>query len=138
MHTVTRIGIATLVAASIGAAQPATAVEAAGDPRPRILDVTWVTRPVTSGARELLEIRAVDPDGVISRVNVWWGDDSLTHADLICFDVGEVARVRLDHIYRSPGRYLVRVTAVSSSECFGPSGQNSPEERVPTLVRPKS
>lgn len=34
----------------------------------------WITAPVRVGGEETLEIRAIDPDGVIVQLDVLWGD----------------------------------------------------------------
>jgi hypothetical protein len=106
-------------------------------PRPHLLSVTWTTSPLTAASVETLEIRAVDPDGVITTVNVLWGDGVFDHADLICFQSGEVARVLLTHRYARAGAYRVRVVATSGPRCFS-SRQRSPEERVWAFVHPRS
>jgi hypothetical protein len=133
MRAFTRVAVPLLLAGSISVAGTAGA---APGPEPRILGAQWLSEPLKSGDAELLEIRSVDPDGVISRINVFWGDGSFTHADLICFEIGQVATVRLDHVYESSGRYVARVTAVSSPRCFGPSDQFSPEKLLRAQVKP--
>jgi hypothetical protein len=136
MKGVARVAIGSALAASICVIGPTGPVVADAGPKPRIVGAQWLTAPLNSGVAELLEIRAGDPDGVISRINVFWGDGSFTHADLICFEVGKIATVRLDHEYEAPGRYVARVTAVSSPQCFGPSDQFSPKKLVRSLVEP--
>jgi hypothetical protein len=101
--------------------------------RPRIVSLEWTTTPLTAGAVEALEIRAVDLDGVITTVNILWGDGPFTHADLICFQPGEVARVLLTHRYTQPGLYRVQVVVRSGPRCFT-TRQTSPEETAPALV----
>jgi hypothetical protein len=115
---------------------PALGAETAGA-RPEIVGLAWTTRPLTVGAVEGLEIRAVDPDGVVTSVTVAWGDGLITHADLICFESGEVARVFLTHRYESAGAFRVRVIARSGPRCFT-TQQTSPEEGAWALVRPRS
>lgn len=138
MRTTARIGILGLTLAlslPIGTAGAAGSAGSSG-PRPRIIEATWITAPVNAGSLEMLEIRAVDPDGIVSQLNVLWGDGSFTHADLICLGPGEVATVRLTHRYSDPGRVVVRIQAFSSSRCFGPAEQKSPQAKVATFVRP--
>jgi hypothetical protein len=124
-----------LAVATAALGGPAPAAHASG-PRPQILSAEWVTRPVTALALETLEIRALDPDGVVTTVNVSWGDGPFDHADLICFDQSEVAEVRLTHVYRDPGVYSVQILVGSGPRCFTVR-QHSRVEEVRTVVFPE-
>ena len=128
---VTVTALVLVLSMSGGATQ---AAETAGS-RPSIVSLEWTTRPLTAGAGEQLEILAVDPDGVVTTVNVLWGDGVFTHADLICFEVGEEARVLLGHRYARAGVYRVQVVVRSGPRCFT-TRQTSPEERSRAFVRP--
>lgn len=119
-----------LVTAAVGG--PVAAAHASA-PRPEILSSEWITRPVTAVNVETLEVWAVDPDGVVTTVNVMWDDGTFDHADLICFDRGEVTHVRLSHIYRDPGLYTVRILVGSGPRC-ATVRQASKVEDVRTVV----
>ena len=102
---------------------------------PQVLELTWTTWPLTAGAEEILEITAQDPDGVITTANVFWGNGVFTHADLICFDQGEVVSVLLSIQYERAGLYPVRVWVESGPRCFT-TEQRSPRERTRARVHP--
>jgi hypothetical protein len=120
---------------------PAGAVTAhAGTAPPRIVDAHWEGGAPRAGHEANLEIRAVDPDGVVIAVWVVWGDGWVAIADLFCLpdsEVGAPVRLSLSHTYESPGRYQAKVLAESLGPCDDPGLIVwSPFRHVPTDVRP--
>ncbi|MFN2590490.1 MAG: hypothetical protein ABR518_06945 [Actinomycetota bacterium] len=128
-----RLGLALFLALLAVAVMAPPAL--AADPRPRILSAEWTSKPLTALTVETLEVRAVDLDGVVTTVNVFWGDGMFDHADLICFDAREVVEVRLTHVYREPGAYVARVFVGSGPRC-ATVDQVSRVEQVRTAVFP--
>lgn len=65
------------------------------------------------------EIEAHDRDGVITEVVVQFGDRSVAFAHTYCviFGEGEVAHMRIGHVYQESGTYIVRAMATSVPEC---------------------
>jgi len=127
--------VAACFALTAGIAWQAAAVDLPVDVGPVVLSARWVTSPVRAGTDEVLRVRAVDVDDVITEVDVSWGDGVLTFADPRCLKAGQVATVRLDHTYQAGGMYTVRVTAVSSPRCNVAGTQDSPVYPVITRVR---
>jgi hypothetical protein len=129
-----------LAATAVGVLTLAPSPAHAGTAPPRIADAHWVGGAPRADQEATLEIRAVDPDGVVITVWVQWGDGWVAIADLFCLpgsEVGAPVRLGLSHTYDAPGRYQARVFAESVGPCDNPGLiEESPFRHVPTPVRP--
>jgi hypothetical protein len=127
----TAVGVLTL------APSPA---HAAGTAPPRITDAHWVGGAPRAGQEAALEIKAVDPDGVVITAWVVWGDGWVGIADLFCLpgsEAGAPVRLGLSHTYEAPGHYQAKVLVESVGPCHDPGLiVDSPFQHVPTSVRP--
>ncbi len=109
--------VAVLAAAMlVTSASPASA--APQRPTVEILGVT-VEQNWEGQWEHVFDIDAHDPDGVITEVTVQFGDRSVAFAHTYCviFGPGEVAHMRIGHVYSASGNYIVRAWATSVPEC---------------------
>jgi hypothetical protein len=128
---------ATVMAVLTLAPSPA---QAAGSAPPRVAAAHWLGGAPRAGQEATLEIRAVDPDGVVITAWVVWGDGWVGIADLFCLpgsEAGEPVRLGLSHTYEAPGHYEAKVLVESVGPCDDPGLiVDSPFRHVPTSVRP--
>jgi hypothetical protein len=130
-----RFVVLAAVLAALGLVRSASAGQLPVDVGPVVLSARWVTAPVRVGTDEVLRVRSVDVDDVITEVDVSWGDGVVSFADPVCLKPGQIATVRLHHTYQDAGTYTVRVTAISSPRCGVAGTQDSPDYPVITRVR---
>lgn len=115
----------------------APAANAAPD-SPYIRDAHWTGGEVQARRTEYVSIRAVDRDGVIVGAIVHFGDRTYTVLDILCAadtPDGIPYLMYIPHEYRRPGRYRVRVVAISADSCpeaFETTG--SEVFKIPTQV----
>lgn len=114
-----------------------TAQAQSGRPGPVITSVAWEADPVV-GQPAVLLVEAVDPHGVITELQVMFGN-SIVFAHTYCVqgdEPGTPVRMRLDTVYEEPGEYTVVVRALSKPSCRARGGYRySQEIELPTLVQ---
>ena len=92
--------------------------------------------PEDGSTRYVLRIDAHDPDGVISEMVVSFGDGVTVFALMACTPPG--SRIVQDFPYPyEPGRYLVRASVFSTSECFAGSFQESAPDTAKVIIPPR-
>jgi hypothetical protein len=110
-----------------------------GDPPARLVVARWSTEPLTAGVTEILELTAVDPNGVPTIFWVDFGDGVVFNVDILCLPntpPGTPMTTRLTHAYAEPGTFRVRAIAISFPSCTGGSEQRGIGRGVSTLVEP--
>ena len=98
-------------------------------PRTTILGVVGPTGELEGEREWELLVDAVDPDGVVWEVEVWWDDHQYTWASTFCLqgpEPGTVVHMRIPHSFATTGRHLVRARTSSFDRCFG--GADSVEQ----------
>lgn len=110
----------------------APAAAAVRSPRPTAALVGTGTVTTEDGEEAYIEVSARDADGIITEIEVRWGDRSVTFAHSYpCLipptpDAGSPHRFLISHRYADPGTYTVRYVVRSISGCDGtPSEQHS-------------
>ena len=104
-------------------ASPATAAPAS--PRPTATLLSTGTLTTELGEEVYLEVSAQDPDGIITEIEIYWGDGSISFAHSYpCLipplpEAGDAHRFLVSNPYQEPGRYNVRYVVHSTSGCDG-------------------
>ena len=104
----------------------ATPASAARRPRPTATLVDTGTITTEQGDETYLEVLARDPDGIITEIEVRWGDGSFTFAHSYpCFlpsvpEPGTTHRYLVSNPYQEPGTYRVQYVVHSISGCDAP------------------
>lgn len=124
--------VASIVAFSCVMAWAAPA--SAGRPSPRPTATLIGTGTITVGESEesYIEVNARDVDGIITEIEIRWGDGSISFAHSYpCLipptpEPGDTHRFLVSNPYEEPGRYTVRFVVYSISDCgFDPLEQHS-------------
>ena len=104
----------------------AAPVSAAGNPRPSARLVGTGTVTTEQGEETFIEVVARDPNGIITEIEIRWGDGSITYAHSYpCFlpsvpEPGDAHRYVVSNPYEQPGRYRVQYVVHSISGCDEP------------------
>ena len=116
--------------ASPAAAQPS--------PRPTATLVGTGVIPTELGEEASIEVTARDPDGIITEIEIHWGDGSISFAHSYpCLihptpEAGDEHRFLVSNPYENPGTYTVRYIVHSTPDCSG----NGPDQHSrPYTVR---
>ena len=122
-----RVVLSLLVSALVVGVLP-SAVSAAESPRPKLRFTDW--RPTEAAGEPgvdedewVLWMKAKDPDGVITEVEVRWADEAISFAHTYCVQgskPGTVSKLGIGHAFSEPGVYKVRVRAMSQPTCGSP------------------
>ena len=92
-------------------------------PRPTATLVTTGTTTTEWGEETYIEVDARDVDGIITEIQVMWGNRAVTFAHSYpCLiaptpQPGDRHRFLVSHDYEEPGRYRVRYVVYSISGC---------------------
>jgi hypothetical protein len=108
-----------------------------GDPPAILVRARWATVPLTAGDTEIIELTAVDPNGVPTIFWVDFGDGVVFNVDILCLPntpPGSPMTTRLTHTFAEPGTYRVRAIAMSFPSCSGGTRQQGVGRGVPTVV----
>jgi hypothetical protein len=104
-------------------AQPASARVSSPRPEAKLLRTGTIT--TEEGEESYIKVRARDVDGIITEIQVLWGDDSATFAHSYpCLipptpEPGDPHKFLISHKYENPGRYQVKYVVYSTSDCSG-------------------
>lgn len=107
------------------AAWASPAVAARPSPRPSAALLGTGATTTWQGEEAYIEVSAQDPDGIITEIEVYWGDGSITFAHSYpCLipptpDPGDAHRFLVSNLYENPGRYTVRYVVHSIADCSG-------------------
>lgn len=101
-------------------------------PRPTAILVGTGTITVGDTVETYIEVEASDVDGIITEIDVFWGDGSISFAHAYPCLIppvpapGDPHRFIVSNPYAEPGGYTVRYVVHSSADCTGTgSGQHS-------------
>jgi hypothetical protein len=111
-------------------------------PRPTARLLGTGTIDFGAGPEHYIEVEAVDPDGIITEVTIWWGDGSISFAHSYpCLippipEPGTPHRFLVSNPYENPGRYRVRYVVSSTSDCSGKGGEQHSHPYTARLTVP--
>ena len=92
-------------------------------PRPTATLLSTGTMTTEWGEESYIEVNARDVDGIITEIEVYWGDGSITFAHSYpCLipptpEPGDPHRFLVSNQYQEPGRYNVRYVVYSTTGC---------------------
>lgn len=133
---------AAVITAAVAVSSLASAASAGPSPRPTATLLSSGTLTTEGGDEAYLEVEAVDVDGVISEIEVLWGDGSISFAHSYgCFmepapQPGDTHRFVVTNPYAEPGRYQVRYVVHSISGCTDAAVEQHSRVYVTSLVVP--
>jgi hypothetical protein len=117
---------------------PERVLAAGGPDGPVILSAEWESDPEV-GEEAYLIVDAVDPHGVITEIQVDFGN-SIVFAHAFCLpgvEVGKPYRMIIPNVYDEAGEYTVAVRAISKPHCRARGGFRTSEEvEFDTFVLP--
>lgn len=120
------------IAASLALVTWVAPASAAPSPRPTADLVSTGTLTTEQGEEAYIEVNAQDVDGIITEIEIYWGDGSITFAHSYpCLipptpEAGDPHRFLVSNPYEEAGTYTVRYVVHSISGCDGePSAQHS-------------
>ena len=97
-------------------------------PRPTAVLAGTGTMTTEWGEEVYIDVEALDVDGIITEIQVLWGDRAVTFAHAYpCLlgapEPGDPHRFIVSHEYEEPGRYRVRYVVRSVAGCDGDAGE---------------
>ena len=124
----------------VTAAAPASA--GGRSPRPTATLVGTGTTATEEGEEAYIEVSARDADGIITGIDILWGDRSVTFAHAYpCLippvpDNGDDHRFLVPHHYEEAGSYRVRYVVHSISGCDGSGSEQHSRVYTARLIAP--
>ena len=111
-------------------------------PRPTATLLSTGTMTTEWGEEAYIEVNARDVDGIITEIEVYWGDGSITFAHSYpCLvpptpDPGDAHRFLVSNQYQESGRYTVRYVVHSMTSCDADSAQQHSRPYTVRLTAP--
>ena len=120
----------------------APASAAPRSPRPTATLTSTGTITTEWGEEAFIEVNARDVDGMITEIEVYWGDGAVSFAHSYpCLmpptpDPGDDHRFLVSNEYAEPGRYTVRYVVYSTTGCDADSVQQHSRPYTVRLTAP--
>ena len=120
-----RRSVASALAVALIVSWAAPAEAARPSPRPTARLIGTGTTSTWQGEEAYIEVVGSDPDGIITEIEVYWGDGSISFAHSYPCLIGPTPapgdphRFLVSNLYQEPGTYHVRYVVHSTPDCTG-------------------